>query len=176
MNKKVLIRTIVILFVLALNIGCDQVSKTFIRNKIDPYSEYTFLHRHVIIQRVENPGAFLSLGDTLTGPLKIILLNILPAVALLFGLYFVFTKTNLNRTILFGIILVVGGGAGNLYDRVVHGSVTDFMHINFVIFRTGIFNVADMSIMAGMFLILIHTFFKKKPKEEVGEVSEQAQV
>ncbi len=174
MNKKVLIRTILILVVLTLNIGCDQVSKTLIRNKIDPYSEYTFLHRHVIIQRVENTGAFLSLGDTLSGPLKIVLLNVFPLVALLFGLYFVLTKTDLNRTVLIGIIMVVGGGAGNLYDRVVHGSVTDFMHINFVIFKTGIFNVADMSIMAGMFMILIHTYFKKKP--EAGEVAKQPQV
>jgi len=83
---------------------------------------------------------------------------------LLFGLYFILTKTNLNRVILFGIILIVGGGAGNLYDRMVYGSVTDFMHINFVIFQTGVFNVADMSIMAGTFIILIHAWVKKKPE------------
>ena len=91
---------------------------------------------------------------------------------MLFGLYFILTKTNLNRVILFGIILIVGGGAGNLYDRMVYGSVTDFMHINFVIFQTGVFNVADMSIMAGTFIILIHAWVKKKPEVDAKRIDE----
>ena len=48
-----------------------------------------------------------------------------------------------------------------MYDRIIYGSVTDFLHIDFVIFQTGIFNLADVSIMAGMFLILIQSFRKK---------------
>jgi signal peptidase II len=41
-------------------------------------------------------------------------------------------------------------------------SVTDFMHINFVIFETGIFNVADVSIMVGMGLILFDSWYKNR--------------
>ena len=67
--------------------------------------------------------------------------------------------------ILFAVILIVGGGIGNLYDRIAYGSVTDFMHIKFGVLQTGVFNVADMSIMAGMFIILFHAWFKKKPAE-----------
>jgi signal peptidase II len=68
---------------------------------------------------------------------------------------------------LVGIIFIIGGGVGNLYDRIIHGSVTDFMHIDFVIFQTGVFNVADMSIMAGMGLILLDAYLTgKKEKEE----------
>jgi len=52
-----------------------------------------------------------------------------------------------------------------LYDRVMHGSVTDFMHIDFIIFQTGIFNVADMSIMAGMFIIIIDSFLKSRKEK-----------
>ncbi len=137
------------------------------------YNQYSYLNTHIVIQRVENTGAFLSLGDSLSGPAKTILLNILPLIAILFGLYYILTKPDLNRVTLLGIILIVGGGAGNLYDRIVHGSVTDFMHINFVLFQTGIFNVADMSITAGAAIILIHSFFKKpdvvgKEPEKVG--------
>jgi signal peptidase II len=166
MKSSRLIRTLLILLILALNIGCDQLSKSFVRHNLDEYSEYTYLHRHISIRRVENTGAFLSLGDNLKGPLRDILLNILPLLAVLFGLYYIFTKTDLNRITLVGIIFIVGGGIGNIYDRVVHGSVTDFMHIDFVIFQTGIFNVADMSIMAGTFMILLHAWLKKKPEEE----------
>lgn len=61
-----------------------------------------------------------------------------------------------------GISFIIGGGIGNLYDRMWYGSVTDFMHINFTIFQTGIFNMADVSIMTGMFIILIQLFIKPK--------------
>jgi len=166
MKSNKLLRPLLILLVLALNIGCDQLSKAFIRHKMEIYDEYTYVHRHITIQRVENTGAFLSLGDSLKGPVKTILLNVLPLLAVLFGLYYIFAKTNLNRVTLVAIILIVGGGIGNIYDRIVHGSVTDFVHINFVIFQTGVFNVADMSIMAGSLMILFHALFKKKPEAE----------
>jgi signal peptidase II len=172
MKTNRFLRTIIILLILALNIGCDQVSKTIVRHNMSYYSHIGFLNDHITFSKVENTGAFLSLGDSLSGPAKTILLNVLPLIALLFGLYFILTKINLNQVILFGIILIVGGGAGNLYDRMVYGSVTDFMHINFVIFQTGVFNVADMSIMAGTFIILIHAWVKKKPEAEVNSLGE----
>ena len=55
----------------------------------------------------------------------------------------------------------IGGGIGNIYDRVVHGSVTDFLHIDLVIFQTGIFNMADVSLMVGMGLFLIQSFWHR---------------
>jgi lipoprotein signal peptidase len=40
------------------------------------------------------------------------------------------------------------------------GSVTDFMHIDFFIFKSGIFNFADVSIMIGMILLFINIYHK----------------
>ena len=164
MKSKRFLRTIIILLILALNIGCDQVSKSIVRNKMNYYTHIGFLHDHITLSKVENTGAFLSLGDSLSGPVRTIILNIFPLLAVLFGLYFILTRTNLNRYTLLGIILVVGGGFGNVYDRIAHGSVTDFMYINFVVFETGVFNVADVSIMAGMFIILIQ-YWRERKKE-----------
>jgi signal peptidase II len=166
MKSNKLTRILLILLVLALNIGCDQVTKVLVRKHMDYYDEYSYLHRHISIHRVDNTGAFLCLGDSLSGPMRDILLNILPLIAVLFGLYYIFRKTDLNRTTLVAIILIIGGGLGNIYDRIRFGSVTDFMHIDFGIFQTGVFNVADMSIMAGTFMIIFHAWFKKKPPEE----------
>jgi len=89
----------------------------------------------------------------------------LPLIAVVWGLGYILYKTNIPNLRLLGIILIIGGGAGNLYDRIVHGSVTDFMHIDFVIFQTGVFNVADMSIMAGMFIIILDSYINKKKEE-----------
>lgn len=162
MKSKRLLRTILILLLLALNIGCDQVTKAIVRDKMDSNSYYPFLHNHFTLVRVENTGAFLSLGDSLPGILKIILLNILPLIAIIWGIVFILTKINLNRVTLFSLILIIGGGAGNLYDRMVHGSVTDFMWMNLILFKTGVFNVADLSITTGVIIILIQALLERK--------------
>ncbi len=53
----------------------------------------------------------------------------------------------------FGIALMAAGGAGNLIDRVFNdGAVIDFVSIGFAGLRTGIFNIADVSIIAGVLL------------------------
>jgi len=162
-------RIIFIIVLLAFCIGLDQVTKILIRNHMDYYDEYSHFHRHITIHRVDNTGAFLGLGDSLSGPMRYILLNILPFIAVLFGMYYVFTRPDLNRMTLIAIVLIIAGGLANLYDRVRFGSVTDFMHIDFGLFETGVFNVADMFIMAGTFMIVLHAWFKKKPEGEAEE-------
>jgi signal peptidase II len=49
--------------------------------------------------------------------------------------------------------LFVAGGISNLFDRVVQGSVIDFMHVGVGSVRTGIFNVADLAILLGGILM-----------------------
>lgn len=134
-----------------------------------PNQEISYLGNHFNLIRTENTGAFLSLGDTLGGPVHFILLVLLPVAALVLGLGYIVYKTNINKYKLLGIIFIIGGGVGNLYDRIMHGSVTDFMHIDFVIFQTGIFNVADMSIMAGMGIILVDSFLERKKEKQAQE-------
>lgn len=162
MKMKGLIRSVIILVILAVNIGCDQVSKSIVRQKVDVYDHFGFLGDHFTILKVENTGAFLSLGDKLPATIRFILLTLIPVLALVAGLLYILIKNNFTRVTLIGIIFIIGGGMGNLYDRIVHGSVTDFMHINFVIFQTGIFNVADVSIMIGVAMVLIDGWFKNR--------------
>lgn len=71
---------------------------------------------------------------------------------------FLITKYNLKSSTVLGVCFVLGGGIGNVYDRLVHGSVTDFLFIDFGIFHTGIFNMADVSIMIGTFLIVVSMY------------------
>lgn len=156
-----LIRVLILVFIL-FNIGCDQVTKNMVRERVDYHANIKVINDHITLTKVENTGAFLSAGDTLSTPLKFVLLTLLPLVTLLFGFYMVMRKQNMPVILVVGICFVIGGGVGNLYDRIIYGSVTDFLHIDFVIFQTGVFNVADMSIMAGMALIIINSFYKKE--------------
>ncbi|WP_316820968.1 signal peptidase II [Pedobacter gandavensis] len=152
---------VLILVIILLNVGCDQVSKSMVRSNIDYYENIKFLNDHLTLTKVENSGAFLSMGDALHSGFKFVLLLLMPVVVLAMGLYFVMSRKDLSSVLIVGVCCVIGGGIGNLYDRVLYGSVTDFLHIDFIWFQTGVFNVADMSIMAGMFLIILDSFYKK---------------
>ncbi len=160
MKTKVL-RALAIFGILVVNIGCDQISKSIVRQQVDYHEQIALVNNYLTITKVENSGAFLSLGDSLPGPLRFALLSLLPLVVLGFGLGFLFTKTNLSNVTLFGFAFVIGGGIGNIYDRLVYGSVTDFLHIDFGIFQTGIFNMADVSIFTGMFIVLANSIAKR---------------
>jgi signal peptidase II len=162
METRKLIRTIAIVIILASNIGCDQVSKSIVRERLDKRERIELAGDYFILTRVENTGAFLSMGNSLPTPLRITLLSVFPALIMIYGLYFLFTKRSLSWITILGLCFIIGGGIGNLYDRIVYGSVTDFLHMDFVIFRTGIFNMADVSIMIGTFLILLHALLKQR--------------
>jgi signal peptidase II len=156
MIAKHSVKIILVLFVIIVNIGCDQASKKIIRQNLNPNEAIHLLSNHVTITRVENSGAFLSFGESLPTAIKSILLSLLPFVALTLGLFYVLTKQSFSNVALIGFCFMIGGGIGNLFDRVVHGSVTDFLHINFWFFQTGIFNMADLSIMTGLCVIAYH--------------------
>ena len=175
MKVKKILRTLIILTILTSNIGCDQFSKSIVRQRIVYNEKINVIMDYLILTKVENTGAFLSIGHLLPQPLRMLLLTILPLIVLGIALFYLLTKKGLSNLTILGICFVVGGGVGNIYDRLVYGSVTDFLQMNFVIVRTGIFNMADVSIMAGMFMILLEAYLKqtKFNYETVDKISEE---
>ncbi len=155
LQKK--LRNLVILIVVLLNVSCDQITKTIVREKISSNESIRFFNDHFTITKVENTGAFLSIGSSLPASVKIVILNILPVIVLLSGLCYLLIRRNISKVYIVAACCIIGGGIGNLYDRILYGSVTDFLHIDFVIFQTGIFNLADVSIMVGTALVLIES-------------------
>lgn len=158
MRVSPFLRTSVIVLALLTNISCDQLSKSYVRSAVHETETISLLRDYVTLMKVENKGAFLSLGDTLPSAVRLGLLIFLPALVLVFGVYFIFRKKDIQPTTLFGICCVLGGGIGNIFDRIMYGSVTDFLHIDFGFFQTGVFNLADVSIMAGVFIVLVDSY------------------
>lgn len=128
----------------------------------------------------ENTGAFLSLGSGMNDNLRYWVLAVVPVLVLLYIFFHVLTAKNLHivQQAAFGFIL--GGGLSNIYDRIMEGRVVDFMNMGFGTLRTGIFNVADMSIMLGLFLMVPFLFQKQTPVETAitpvaaAEIAEEA--
>ena len=76
--------------------------------------------------KVENTGAFLSSGANLPDVMKIILLQILPIIFLIYLFWMIIVKSELGEFTIVGLAFAIGGGIGNIYDRILYGSVTDF--------------------------------------------------
>jgi signal peptidase II len=151
-------RGLFILFLVALNISCDQLSKTVVRQELSYTDNIKVFTDRITLMKVENSGAFLSVGTGLPDTFKFIVLTLLPILILGVALYGLLVKTRVPKLAVIGTSFLIGGGLGNLFDRLRYGSVTDFLHIDFGIFQTGVFNLADISIMIGISLILFQAY------------------
>ena len=142
--------------VLVACVGCDQASKQAAGLLLAGGHPLSLFGDTVRFELASNPGAFLSLGAGLAEPVRhALLLGLVPALlALVCGACLV-GRTPLSRSGLVALGLIAGGGLGNWLDRVLHdGSVTDFVSLGLGRFRTGIFNVADLAVLAGVFLMM----------------------
>jgi signal peptidase II len=146
-----------------LFIGCDRITKNLAKEHLMFHAPITYLHNTVRLEYVENTGAALSLGDQLSKPVSFWLLSILPLVFLLVLAGYVLAKISEYNTLkLFSFSLIIAGGLGNIIDRLLFDRhVTDFMNVGISNFRTGIFNVADMCVTAGVIGLLL-SFREKK--------------
>ena len=63
------------------------------------------------------------------------------------------------------LALVLGGALGNVHDRIVYGSVVDFIEIHIFGYHWPDFNVADSSIVTGACLLLLDSLRSKKTLE-----------
>lgn len=170
--KKTPIKFALLLIIIALNLGCDQFSKVIARKNIEPYEQIDVIKDRFTLTLVENTGAFLSAGSNLPEIVRIMLLMVLPIAVLGYGLWFLYSNKHIPRLMQIGVCFLIGGGIGNIYDRIVYGSVTDFLHLDFVLFRTGVFNMADVSIMTGIGLLLLQNLTAAKIKKEETEQEE----
>ena len=155
-------RNISITILIAVSILLDQLSKFLIRQNVDQYSEIKLIGDYFILTNVENSGAFLGMGSDFSPFIKTVFLLILPIIVLICIMIYVYRDKQIDKISLIGFCFIIGGGIANIYDRILYGSVTDFLFIDLGgIFKTGIFNIADLSVTTGMILILLMSFKSK---------------
>jgi signal peptidase II len=162
-------RSVYIILIIVLTIVVDQISKILVRASIEPQTDISRGERisligdAFIMMNVENSGAFLGMGSDLNPTLRLIFLLILPILVLGFVLRYVIKDKSLDKLSLFAFSSIIGGGIANVFDRIVYGSVTDFFFIDLGgVFKTGIFNMADLSVTTGMILLVLMSFKKKE--------------
>lgn len=137
-------------------VGCDQLTKGIARDHLALGESQSFLHDTVRLTHVENSGAFLNFGEALPDDIKatifIVGVGLISLGALLAALF----AQSLGHWQAVALSLIASGGIGNWIDRLANdGRVTDFLNVGIGSLRTGIFNVADMVLMAGVALYFL---------------------
>jgi signal peptidase II len=89
------------------------------------------------------------------------------AAVILVGGFILFRADRLDRTSLAGFSLILGGAAGNVFDRLVWGRVTDFLDFYIGDYHWPAFNVADSAIVIGSALLLIEVIRPRRQAENV---------
>ncbi len=156
-------RLLLVCFVLLPCVGCDQAAKVTAKHylAVSPTSYWSGLLR---LQYVENPGAFLSAGSNMSDAGRFWIFTIFTGLGLAGLLLFVATARHLHAIQVVALSFIIGGGLGNLIDRVFnHGAVIDFLNLGVGGLRTGIFNAADVQILTGIGLLLLQGLQAAKP-------------
>lgn len=144
-------KVIIICLVLIGCVGCDQVSKEIARNTLADVGTISYLGDTLRLQYAENSGGFLSLGAAIPAHLRHWIFSRIVGAGLLGILLYLLTARRLRLAKIMALSLVLAGGVGNLLDRIFNdGRVVDFMNLGIGPLRTGIFNVADVAISAGL--------------------------
>jgi signal peptidase II len=148
-------RAILAFGVFCVNFLLDRLTKGIAVVCLKEREPIILLKRMVIFTYTENTGAFLSMGANWNEHIKHFLLLIVPIIVCIGGLVYLMVKEHKIYRIITGSC-VIGGGLGNLVDRMYNNfRVIDFMNFGVGKIRTGILNVADMSVTFGVMVLLI---------------------
>lgn len=142
---------------LAATAGCDRVTKHLAVTTLAGNPDQSFLGDTVRLGYYENSGGFLSAGAGWRPETRAVVFQIANGFFLL-GTLIMAVRYQWSRLASAGLILFVAGGVSNLIDRVAMGSVIDFLNIGIGPLRTGIFNVADVAILAGVALLIAERY------------------
>lgn len=160
--KQTALRILLIIVIITINIGCDQSTKYLAKKHLPRASTIQIVDNYVVLHYTENEGGFLSMFSTLPPMVRLIILSILPLITLLAMTVYVMARRDLPLSHGAALCCIIGGGLSNIADRLSGGGVVDFMNIGIGRVRSGIFNAADLSIMAGTLMIMLLIIREKK--------------
>jgi signal peptidase II len=153
-----------IVVLLALTIACDQATKGVARARLAGQGSVFLAGGVFVLHYVENEGAFLGLGSTLPPVARTAALVAFPILVVGIMIAYAARRGRQGTLLLSGFALIAGGGISNLIDRLARsGRVSDFMILRTRWISSGIFNVADLAILAGALLLLISALRERRP-------------
>ena len=149
-------RLSLVILILISCINCDQITKSWAKESLASSPPISLLNDSIRIEYSENHGAILSLGANLPSQVRFLFFVVMASILVVLTLVFAINSHSLDQKQLAGLSLVAAGGMGNLLDRIFNdGAAIDFIRLGIGPVRTGVFNVADVAIVAGVSIFLI---------------------
>jgi signal peptidase II len=152
--------------IIAAVVVLDRLSKSYIRMRVSSWDVFAVIPGFFNIVHTENPGAAFGALSESTGPWRsVFLVGISLVVMTIIGVILwrparvAMSDTPLLRI---GLALVFGGALGNLWDRLLRGTVTDFLQFFFGSYEFPSFNAADSAITIGAGLLILDLWRTRK--------------
>ena len=143
------------LWVPLLVVALDQLTKWLVRVRVPLHDSVQVIPNLLDITHVRNTGAAFGFLNGVDFPGKTLLIGVVAVVALLGVALYSGTLSNQQLLPRLGMALIIGGAAGNLIDRIVIGSVVDFVDAYWGTFHFWAFNVADSAITVGVAVMIL---------------------
>jgi len=158
-------RRLVLMLAVVATVGCDQITKRIATATLADGPGQCYFGDTVRVTYVENEGGFLSLGAAMPPAVRTAVFTVATG-AMLLVLSVIAVRSRLRLWPALGLALFLAGGASNWIDRVAQGAVVDFLNVGVGVVRTGIFNVADVAIMAGAVAFAFGEFIRPRLRAE----------
>lgn len=136
----------------------DQLSKYYVQKTMHLGDSVNVLGNFFKITYIQNKGAAFGLLSKI--PAIGMFLSAIKIIAIIAIIMLTKKIVNAGRLYQLGFGLVMGGAIGNLINRIIYGSVTDFLDFGIGAYRWYIFNAADSSICAGVGVLFLLTMKK----------------
>jgi signal peptidase II len=134
---------------------CDQVTKAIIRRTLPLHDSVTIIPGLVDFTHIRNTGAAFGFLNGVDFPFKTVVIAIVATAALVGVGWYAAGLAHHQRLARAGLALIIGGATGNLIDRVVAGSVVDFVDVYWRSYHFWAFNVADSAISVGVAIMIL---------------------
>ena len=157
---------LLVIILSAVIVGIDQLIKYFVYNFLQPVGSVDVIPGLFSFDYVENKGAAFGMMANMRWVFIVFTIVVIAII-----LYVVFKKKITNKLFIASAILLIGGGIGNLIDRIFLGFVIDYLSISFF---PPVCNFADYCITIGTVLLLVYLlffsdYFKSNKKDKLNE-------
>ena len=133
----------------------DQITKAIVRSTLPLHSSVTVVPGFMDFTHVRNTGAAFGLLNAADFPFKTVVIAIVAAAALVAVGMYAASLGHHQLVARVGLALIIGGAGGNLLDRIVAGSVVDFVDVYWRTYHFWAFNVADSAISVGVAVMIL---------------------
>lgn len=151
--------------VAAAVIVLDRLTKHIVARSIElNFGSVQVIPNFFSITHVENTGAAFSLFADWPQRVRVPMLVSFSVLAMFVVAYLIWSSAKKLSWAGFALALILGGAVGNLYDRILYGRVTDFLHVYVGAHTWPDFNLADSAIVTGAILLGIDLLFGRSPQ------------